>query len=67
MKRRIMPLLEIKANAYTCDPRCVYLDGGPRIPRCKLFTGTLDEDGKHVLRADECKTAEANAKQVVIP
>jgi hypothetical protein len=40
----------------------MYLQPGPRIPRCGLFTGTLDTDGKgRPFRADECKDAQARA------
>lgn len=59
MKRRLLLTAEINANKNTCGS-CRYLTG-PRIPRCELFTGTLDEDGGKVLRAEECVDAEALA------
>ena len=61
MKTRLLPLVEIRCTADHCG-RCMYLQPGPRIPRCGLFTGALDTDGKgRPFRADECKDAQARA------
>ena len=59
-KRRLLAVFEVTANKLTCG-QCRYLYG-PHIPRCQLFTGTLDEDNNgRPVRADECTDAERRA------
>jgi hypothetical protein len=64
VKKRILPLLEIEADDLVCGDECLYLSKGPHYPTCLLFTGELDRDFTKILRADECKQAEQQAKQV---
>lgn len=58
---RILPLLEIDADGDHCDA-CVHVAMSPAgTPVCMVFTGSLDEDKGGVVRADECKDAQARA------
>lgn len=58
---RILPLLEIDAEGDHCAS-CSHVAMTPAgAPVCMVFTGELDEDEDGVIRADECKDAQARA------
>ena len=62
-EHRLLPLVGIECSDTRCGG-CMYLQPGPRMPRCGLFTGQLDEDAGGPQRAEECTDAERSADAI---